>query len=580
MSEKKTLSFFEKNVQLFLEKTSLPIRKTSFLQQNTDYQRNFFFRTKEEEGFQKYFQKENFFSGDVLCFYGIDAYPFYEEFQKNKKKKAPQKLIFLEDDFAHLCAFLQLKEAQKILTDDSVEMVFISSDIEIEKYLEKISWESVFLSLIFSSSFLYQKHKFPKGEKIRALLEEKRERASLLLSLYQDYGIQAHKNIFSNLSHLGEFRDFSFLKGKFSHIPALIVGAGPSLEKEIDRLTSYQKRAVFFAGGSSLPILSLKGISPHFIAGMDLSAPYERFKETLSFEKSFFFQNSFSQEIFSLVHGEKFPLPPSGLYPLENFLSLSLDLPYGIWDGGWTVSCLLLSMAQYLGFSPIILVGMDFCLYEKKRYASNLPLSEKEKKDEYILTKNLQNEKVFTKKDWLMAKRWIEDFISNHKETEFFQTSEKGLGFLGMENRSFKEIDALQIGKEKEIEGLLHTFSFQAPKKTVDKKVLGKCFEEIGRSLNSTKKLLQEKKEFLESCYHRKDFEDALLLQQKNLALDIALKEEILGKYFLFPLWEVWKYPFSQNFVEKKEKISGDFSCEIQRMLFFFEVIEQMEKIL
>ena len=75
------------------------------------------------------------------------------------------------------------------------------------------------------------------------------------------------------------------LKGVFGGFPAIIVGAGPSLEYCIEDLKELKNRAFIIAGGSAVSALSKWGIEPHLIVAVD---PNEEGRER--FKKNYFFE--------------------------------------------------------------------------------------------------------------------------------------------------------------------------------------------------------------------------------------------------------------------------------------------------
>ena len=100
--------------------------------------------------------------------------------------------------------------------------------------------------------------------------------AELTLSLYRDFGEGVLTNVFKNLDLHKRIKKGGDLKGQFNGIPAVICGAGPSLEKSFSELKEIQDRAVIIAGGSALAPLSRSHIPIHFAAAVDPDPPTER----------------------------------------------------------------------------------------------------------------------------------------------------------------------------------------------------------------------------------------------------------------------------------------------------------------
>src|SRR5207237_8873071 len=94
------------------------------------------------------------------------------------------------------------------------------------------------------------------------VLQWKERAAHLQLSDVADFGILAVQNTVQN--RCVPYKNGLALKDKFLNIPVLIVGAGPSLEKEAHLIEKFN--GLIFAGGAALNVLTLE---PHFAAGID-----------------------------------------------------------------------------------------------------------------------------------------------------------------------------------------------------------------------------------------------------------------------------------------------------------------------
>nr|NGX51616.1 hypothetical protein [Chlamydiota bacterium] len=186
--------------------------------------------------------------------------------------------------------------------------------------------------------------------------ETEKEVADLILAieltvgLYRDFGIPQLMNTFANLSAAESVQCGEALFGKFVGTPAIICGAGPSLEKSLDQLRELENRALIFGGGSALVPLSRSGVPIHFAVAIDPESPRERFFQQSHFHPPLFYQNQVSHSLFLQSHGPKLCLGESGSFPLERYL----DLPLSQCDVGWTVSTFATQIAYQLGCDPII----------------------------------------------------------------------------------------------------------------------------------------------------------------------------------------------------------------------------------
>ncbi|MEE2960665.1 MAG: 6-hydroxymethylpterin diphosphokinase MptE-like protein [Myxococcota bacterium] len=152
----------------------------------------------------------------------------------------------------------------------------------------------------------------------------------------------------------------------FQNVPAVIVGAGPSLDYVIPILKKYQDSIFIFSTFTSTKSLVQAGISPHFV--VSLEHRYLRYASNgVATEhidllaSSWTHPNSLSENYRSqtmLAHDADpfFHL----LFPNANFPTLC---------AGANVSCSALLLACYMGMNPIILAGQDLGYRSGKTYA-------------------------------------------------------------------------------------------------------------------------------------------------------------------------------------------------------------------
>lgn len=287
-------------------------------------------------------------------------------------------------------AFICEEERESV--DPRVKVYVLESPLQIEGLARKVAWSAVFrkLSVVGEGPF--------KEE-----LEKCHLAADLILSEAADWGVLALKNARANRGH---YRRGMELKGAFAGVPAVIVGAGPSLEKNGHLLKGLEDKALIFGAGSALNVM---GIEPHFAGSIDAAAPHEQFKRHPFLKTPFCYQSRMNGENFSLVQGEKLLFPDSS--------SEAINWLYGEepFDGGWTVGNFLTAVAVHFGCDPIVFVGMDLCYQEDRKYANM----------EADLPEGLiQVDGVWTQKDWLMAAKWTEEL---GRGRNFFNATGRGI---------------------------------------------------------------------------------------------------------------------------------------------------------
>ena len=177
-------------------------------------------------------------------------------------------------------------------------------------------------------------------------------------------------NVPAVLSQLG-LRE---LQSKMKNIPAILVAAGPSLNKNIDILEQYQSRVLIIASGSAIGALKRKGITPHILVVGD---PFNRNFIEL--------EPSLDEEVLLAIsyYGmEKAVAAHKGKMLFFDFVDYPLPFPYPGMEtlvpeteklcGTASVATLSLDIAIKLGCWPIIFIGQDCALSEDADHAEGV----------------------------------------------------------------------------------------------------------------------------------------------------------------------------------------------------------------
>jgi hypothetical protein len=162
-------------------------------------------------------------------------------------------------------------------------------------------------------------------------------------------------NIWHNIPHIKTI--INSYKGIYKDKPAIIVSAGPSLNKNIHVLKTLQNKAVIIAAGSAIMTLKAHGIVPHYLCSIDPNPvnaentlPYVDNRTTLIAD---------CQVYPGVV--EKFP-GDIVFYASEFDKELVPDLNYlDELQTNATVTTTSLNLAVHFGCDPVVLVGQDMC---------------------------------------------------------------------------------------------------------------------------------------------------------------------------------------------------------------------------
>jgi len=230
------------------------------------------------------------------------------------------------------------------------------------------------------------------------------------------------------------------LNNKFENIPAVIVAAGPSLEKRIDELREIQDKALIIAPGTGARICGQKGVKAHIAIAMDSQrAEADIFKDSSievlvgSYRLHPEVDRVFSNRLLRMSISNDF---------IAQYYHHYLDLPVDIISDYASVSSTAVDFAVKLGCDPIILVGQDLCYYDNKVHAGeekdSLPAFIRKTMQEAI---DIKGEKVYTVPGFLAVRRDMELLNLKYRNTHtIINSTQAGLGMPGIENRDFRDV--------------------------------------------------------------------------------------------------------------------------------------------
>lgn len=400
---------------------------------------------------ENWFQSLDLQKAHVLYIYGVGLGYYYEAAKSWLKKKRDRCIVFLEDDIHVIRKLFETKQGSKLLKDKQVQILFFKDLSEQEEVFENIYWNFVLTRLVISGLKAYTESKQDYFEKISRKIAYDAAVKNALVHEYLRYGGAFFINFYQNVLELpNSYLGNTFFK-KYQQVPAIICGAGPSLEKNVQFLKTLQDKALIFAGGSALNVLNAAGFQPHFGAGIDPNkAQLERLSTNQAYEVPFFYRNRMFHQAFMKIQGPKLYITGTGGYEIAEYFEEKLGIEGELIEEGHNVVNFCLEVAYAMGCHPIIFVGMDLAFTEEKAYApgvvkdvsmdTNRIIDEEDDDSIVLLRKNIYGRPIYTLWKWIAESDWIGEFAKNHPDISIINATEGGIGFPGIPNRSLKEV--------------------------------------------------------------------------------------------------------------------------------------------
>jgi hypothetical protein len=212
------------------------------------------------------------------------------------------------------------------------------------------------------------------GEEIGAFLGKIREQISLFqmnLTTLDMFAKEWLSNSFKNLNNAINSPVVGGFFGKFKNTPAVLVSAGPSLEKNIHLLKDLKDKALIICSGSSIRAMVRNGILPHILVAVDSSEVNGQVFDDLDLRDIYLVHNCrFWYKSAARFAGRQilFKIDDEGIPEL--FIAQNRGMEIGNLQSGFSVSHTSLDLAARLGCEPIIMIGQDLSYSpDKKRYA-------------------------------------------------------------------------------------------------------------------------------------------------------------------------------------------------------------------
>lgn len=392
---------------------------------------------------------------NFLYVYGLGL-GYYYDAALEWLKDPNHHLIFFEDDMEVIHRLFETEQGTRILGSSQVRIVHCNkSDLEFCRSIALRYWRG---PMTVSALKYYQK-RFPGFvSDITNFLFFWHNYFRGIFSECLDLGQHYYLNFYSNLFNLPHAFLAKSLYGQFAKLPAIICGAGPSLDKNLAVLETLGDRALIFAGGTSLNAVNSRGFVPHFGLGID---PYPeqltRLIMNTAYEIPMLYRGRFNRDALNIIQGPTLFVNGAGGFKATNWFERQLGISedkYEI-DEGFNVVNFSLSLAQAMGCNPIIFVGLDLAYSDMKPYQSGVmhhPTHDRRKlfrtkkiQDELITRNDIYGRPVNTLWKWVTEAFWLGEFAREHSNTLFINATEGGIGIPGVINERLETIASLML---------------------------------------------------------------------------------------------------------------------------------------
>jgi len=322
----------------------------------------------------------------------------------------------------------------------------------------------------------------------------------------------------------------SMLRGK----PAIMVSAGPSLNKNMHLLEEAKKKCFVVAVGSAVKILHSNGILPHVRAAF---SPYP--DENVVFDGiddfqgvPLVFSNTLDFMVVKKYDAPKFRMVMAG-DPISRFVYTRSGVKHALVGGGGTIANVTFDLLCRAGCSKVILMGQDLCYTDNNLYAkgswSNPVVSQGAAG--LLPEKDIFGNRVFTSKAFLGLRHDFEQAMKAYAKqgTQFLNATEGGLHLEGSQDLPLEDVlDA--ITQEVDFGTLIHKAFEQASTIESAEKV-EKELDKVLDGLASILEINEQRRQALQQVLGQED------VALPNVYRQLQEVEKFEGKLMAIPVY-------------------------------------------
>lgn len=472
---------------------------------------------KSEDQAAHWFSSLNLSNIQVLYIYGVNSGFSYAAAANWLKDDAFRSLVYLEEDPQVIIKLPKTHMGQRLLQDPQVAVHVLDDLLELDKIVLPYS---VFSFSVCCENILDQQNKerFSEIKSLIAFFSDYHRSATLG---YAQGGLFFYNNYFRNLLKLPFSYHADLLESKFKNIPAIICGAGPSLDKNIEVLRKLHSRALIFAGATAINALNAKDVIPHVGVGIDPNPQQlTRLIMNRGYEMPFFYRNRINHKALELIHGDKIYVSGSTGFKIAGWIEEKLGIKASKNEKslpeGYNVLNFALSLANFMGCNPIIMVGVDLAYSEGHSYSSGInshPLHDRKKdfqtkseKEQLLNKKDINGNPIRTLWKWVRESLWYGIFAHDHPDVLLINATEGGIGFPDIQNKTLAEVAAKHLVQHYDIPTQLHgeIQNSQWPKKIKESQIIT-LLNKLSESLKRCEKICQHIEDGLSLPYEKRN---------------------------------------------------------------------------
>lgn len=376
-------------------------------------------------------------------------------------------------------------------------------------------------------------------------------------------------------------------KKEMEDIPAILVAAGPSLDKNVEDLKKARGKAFLMVVDTALNTVLEHEIIPDLTISIDSRKPLNLFKNAEFKKIPIALSMNSNKEIVKKNHARHFYEVDEQSYLTRIIEKLGKDTIQ--LSSGGSVANNALSLLYEMGFRTIILVGQDLAYpggveHAEAAYGKGNDKIDTNKK-KYIEVEDNFGNRVMTEANMNIYRKWIENYITAYDELKVINATEGGAKIAGTEFISLSEAIGQYCKKDFDAKQLLDTepyFTEEERNKFIcEIKEIPEEMGKLGQLIKDTQKLYRKVDSLNGKGKHNS-------MQMKKAMDEIAAYNEKIDESFVSCMLQAYvaqtDYEIQGELLKYKEnestlKLINDFVEQGQKLLNAYQdAIQQLKE--
>lgn len=344
--------------------------------------------------------------------------------------------------------------------------------------------------------------------------------------LMQRMGIAYFDNTMANYPYIIEAKSIIDLNLKIpKDIPAILVSAGPSLDKNVQELKKAKNRSFILAVDAAAKVLVKNDILPDAIITIDALKLYKHFEDSGVQNIPLFANPHCSRGAMYLHKGDKYFLQDKNTHVkaiFDSFHKMVVDI-----QGGGSVATDGYALLERLQFKTIVLVGQDLAYTDNKTHSSGTVRGEMGMNifdQDTLQVEDIHGNMITTSYEFQIYQDWFEEEIRVNPEYRVIDATEGGARIKGTIVKTLTETIEEYCHKTVNMDSIMESV---VPRLTEDEKIqfkdsvdkipdkLSELKQLVKKSIRNYEKMLQL---VMENKYHTQEMQR--LFEKTNLMLE------------------------------------------------------------